>query len=157
MTTNFTDEQICRTTSYLGRINWSCIGLMIALLLSTSALQKFLGISVSPLSETKLYIAAIALAVLAIPISAKIFRKRTARLKEGNPIEQNLRIYRVAFVTKLVIICVAFIVNLFLFFFANNPHLLIIGAIYIVYQMIAIQSKEGIEEILGISSNRNDE
>lgn len=153
----FLEEQINKTTSSLTLLNWSCIGAMIVLLLSTSVIKKFVGFAPSEELSTKLYIAAIAVGVIAIPLANRIYSKRISRIDTKSPTEASLRIYRVAFITKLLIVCAAFLINLTLFFFANNTYLLIIGAIYIVYQMIAVQSKEGVLEIIGINPEVTEE
>lgn len=152
----FLEEQIVKTTTTLARINWLCICLMIGLLLSISFLQKLIGFPSVTESSSKLYIAAIIIGVISIPISSKIYNKRISRITPETPAESSLRIYKVAFITKLLIVSAAFLVNLVLFYFACNPYLLIIGAIYIVYQMIAVQNKEGILEILGAAQPNNE-
>lgn len=147
----FLEEQIKKTTSSLTFLNWSCIVVMIALLLSTSLIKKFIALDISEELTSKLYFSAIIVGVIAIPLSSRIYSKRISRIDTKTPTEASLRIYRVAFITKLLIVGAAFLVNLVLFFFASNTYLLIIGAIYIVYQMIAVQSKEGVLEIIGIN------
>jgi hypothetical protein len=123
---------------------------MIVLLLATSFLQRSLAVSIDPETSAKLYLSAILAAVAAIPLSAWLFNKRVKKINPNDPTELNLRIFRVAFLTKLVITSTGFIVNLTLYFFTNNTHLLIIGAIFIVFQMIAIPSRESLFEILGV-------
>lgn len=147
----FQNEQTDKTSTALGRTNWSCIGAMIVLLLLTSFIQRYISIQLSPETAAKLYFSAIIIGIISIPISSWLFNKSIKRISNTDPTELNLRIYRVAFYTKLIIVCSGFVVNLILFFFSNNTHLLIIGAIYIVYQMIAIPSKESLLEILGLN------
>ncbi len=147
----FQNEQTDKTSSSLGKTNWSSIGAMIVLLLLTSFIQRYLTIQLSPETTAKLYFSAIIIGIISIPMSSWLFNKSIKRINYTDPTELNLRIYRVAFYTKLVIVCSGFVVNLVLFFFSKNAHLLIIGAIYIVYQMIAVPSKESLQEILGLN------
>lgn len=149
----FQNEQIDKTSTTLTRTNWICIGTMIVLLLVTSFVQKITSIAVLPAAAAKIYFAAIVIAIISIPLSSWMFNKRVKRISSSDPTELSLRIYRVAFFSKLIIVCSAFIVNLTLYFFSNNTHLLIVGAIYIVYQMIAIPNKEGLFEIVGMETD----
>jgi hypothetical protein len=152
----FQNEQIDKTSSMLARINWSSICAMIVLLLVTSFIQKITVLSISPETAAKLYFTAIVIAFITIPLTNWLFNKRIKRISDNDPTELSLRIYRVAFFTKLIIVSSGFFVNLVLYFFSNNTHLLIIGAIYIVYQMIALPSKEGLFEMVGIESEEKE-
>jgi hypothetical protein len=152
----FQNEQIDKTSSMLARINWSSICAMIVLLLVTSFIQKITIVAVSPEAAAKLYFTAIVIAIVAIPLSNWLFNKRIGRISGSDPTELSLRVYRVAFFTKLIIVCSGFFVNLVLYFFSNNTHLLIIGAIFIVYQMIALPSRDGLLEAVGIESTEKE-
>lgn len=152
----FQNEQIDKTSSMLARINWSSICAMIVLLLVTSFIQKITTLSISPEAAAKLYFTAIVIAFITIPLTNWLFNKRIKRIRGNDPTELSLRIYRVAFFTKLIIVSSGFFVNLVLYFLSNNTHLLIIGAIYIVYQMIALPSKEGLFEIVGLESEEKE-
>jgi len=151
----FQNEQIDKTSTTLTRTNWISIGTMIVLLLFTSFVQKITFLAVLPAAAAKIYFAAIVIAIITIPLSNWMFNKRIKRIRSNDPTELSLRIYRVAFFTKLIIVFSAFIVNLTFYFFSNNTHLLIVGAIYIVYQMIALPSKEGLFEIIGIEPDKD--
>lgn len=150
----FQNEQIDKTSGTLTRTNWICMGAMIVLLLITSFVQKITSIAASPTAAAKLYFAAIVIAFITIPLTSWLFNKRVKQISSNDPTELSLRVYRVAFFRKLIVVCSAFIVNLTLYFFSNNTHLLIVGAIYIVYQMIALPSKEGLFEIVGIELDK---
>ncbi|TCN66669.1 hypothetical protein [Acetobacteroides hydrogenigenes] len=152
----FQNELIDKTSATLSRINWSCIGAMIILLLITSFAQKNIPIAVTAETAAKLYLTAIVIAIIFIPLSNWLFNKRIKRISSNEPTELSLRIYRVAFYSRLVLVCSAFVVNLLLYFFSSNTHLLIIGAIFIVYQMIAIPSKDSLFEIIGIEANEKE-
>lgn len=151
----FVEEQIEKTICFLSRLNWITIAIMIAFLLCTSILQKYLGVEILPELSAKLYIGAIAIGIIAIPLSSWYYSKSLKRISTTESIECNLRIYRVAFGYKLIIISAAFLFNLILFYFSRNTHLLIIGAIYIVYQMVAIQSKDSVYDSLGVEQPRD--
>ncbi len=140
----------------LARINWSSISAMIVLLLITSFIQKNTTSYISPETAAKLYFTAIVIALMTIPLTNWLFNKRIKRISGNDPTELCLRIYRVAFFTKLIIVSSVFFVNLVLYFFSNNTHLLIIGAIYIVYQMIALPSKEGLFELVGVETEEKE-
>jgi hypothetical protein len=129
---------------------------MIVFLLITSFIKKVTAITIVPETAAKLYFSAIIIAIISIPLSSWLFNKRIKRIRGNDPTELSLRIYRVAFFTKLIIVCSGFFVNLVLYFFSSNTHLLIIGAIYIVYQMIALPSKDGLFEIIGIDSDEKE-
>jgi len=149
----FQNEQVDKTSSALARINWGCISAMIIILLVTSFFQKIATINISPETSSILYFVALFVAIILIPLSNWMFNKRIKRIKTSDPKEISLRIFRVAFLTKLVMVSSGFVVDLIIYFLTTNTHLLIVGGIYIVYQMIALPGKDSLFEIVGVEEN----
>lgn len=94
--------------------------------------------------------------ILLIPLSGILFYQRIRNLDKSRPLDQLLRLYRDAWLTKYILLEIAAFLAVMIFYLTGDHLLLMIVAVVVLYMILSIPSVQRIDDELNLSDSADD-